>query len=161
LLLVHGIKLARTSNRQPETFLVQKLKGTSGDWTEPSYRPRSPVVGPVAAGLAAGAIGFFAGGFAGYGIDRMSSNYYDELNGFWGVVIGAPIGESLLLPVGVHLANGRRENLPLAMLASVGIAGAGIAMAAAADDAMIVIAIPIAQLVACTAIERSTSRTAN
>ena len=130
------------------------------DWTEPNYRPSGSAQGCAATGLLAGAIGFFGGGFAGYGIDKMSSDYYDEWDGLWGFVIGAPIGESLLLPVGVHLANGRRGNLPLAVLASVGIAGTGIAMAASTGEAKILVAIPIAQLIACTAIERSTSRNA-
>ncbi len=79
----------------------------------------------------------------------------NPINGF---VVGAPIGESLLLPVGVHLANGRRGNLPLSLLASVGIAGAGIFAAVTAEDPYVLLSIPILQLAACTAIERSTGR---
>ncbi|MCI0695062.1 zinc ribbon domain-containing protein [candidate division KSB1 bacterium] len=130
------------------------------DWTEPNYRSRGSAEGCMAAGLLAGTIGFFGGGLVGAKIDQASSDGYEEWDGLYGFVVGAPIGESLLLPVGVHLANGRRGNLPLAVLASVGIAGTGIAMAASAGDAKILVAIPIAQLLACTAIERSTSRNA-
>jgi hypothetical protein len=112
----------------------------------------------MVAGLLTGTIGFLGGGLVGAKIDQASSDGYEEFDGLYGFVVGAPIGGSLLLPVGVHLANGRRGNLPLAMLASVGIAGTGIALAASAGEAGIVVAIPIAQLIACTAIERSTHR---
>jgi hypothetical protein len=44
------------------------------------------------------------------------------------------------------------------MLASIGITAAGIALAASAEDAKILVAIPIAQLAACIAIERSTTK---
>jgi hypothetical protein len=128
------------------------------DWTEPNYRPPASVEGCTAAGLLAGTIGFFGGGFVGAAIDKASSDGYEEWDGLLGFVISAPIGESLLLPVGVHLANGRRGNLPLSMLASIGITAAGIALAASADDAKILVAIPITQLIACTAIERSTTK---
>jgi hypothetical protein len=137
-----------------------ETKNFSQDWIEPNYRSRGSAEGCMAAGLLAGTIGFFGGGFVGAGIDKASSDGYEEWDGLYGFVVGAPIGESLLLPVGVHLANGRRGNLPLSVLASVGIAGTGIALAASAGDAKILVAIPIAQLLACTAIERSTSRNA-
>jgi hypothetical protein len=129
------------------------------NWSEQNYRLQDPAAGLVAAGLLAGTVGFFGGGFVGAAIDQASSDVYEEWDGLYGFIIGAPIGESLLLPVGVHLANGRRGNLPFALLASIGIAGTGIALAAAAEDAKILVAIPIAQLLACTAIERSTSHT--
>ncbi|MGH7601067.1 MAG: hypothetical protein ACREOI_32315 [bacterium] len=128
------------------------------DWTEPNYRPKGSAEGCMAAGLLTGTIGFFGGGLIGVQIDKASSDGYEEWDGLAGFVIGAPIGESLLLPVGVHIANGRRGNLPLAVLASVGIVGTGIAVAASTGDAKILVAIPFAQLLACTAIERSTGR---
>jgi hypothetical protein len=112
----------------------------------------------MAAGLLMGTIGFLGGGLVGAKIDQASSDGYEEWDGIYGFLIGAPIGESLLLPVGVHLANGRRGNLPLSMLASIGITAAGIALAASAEDAKILVAIPIAQLAACIAIERSTTK---
>ncbi len=138
-----------------------ETKTPAQDWAEPHYRPPASVEGCTAAGLLAGTAGFFGGGFVSAAIDKASSDGYEEWDGLLGFVIGAPIGESLLLPVGVHLANGRRGDLSLSMFASIGIAAAGMALAASADDAKILVAIPIAQLIACTAIERSTSRTAN
>lgn len=110
------------------------------------------------AGLLAGTIGFFAGGFIGAAIDEAGSDGYEEWDGVAGFILGAPIGESLLLPVGVHLANGRRGNFPLSLLASVGITGAGILVAATAEEPYVLLSIPILQLAACTAIERSTSQ---
>lgn len=110
------------------------------------------------AGLLAGSIGFFAGGFIGAAIDEAGSDGYEEWDGVAGFILGAPIGESLLLPVGVHLANGRRGNFPLSLLASVAITGAGIFVAATAEEPYVLLSIPILQLAACTAIERSTGQ---
>ena len=122
------------------------------------FQPQTAMGSLVGAGLLTGTIGFFAGGFLGAEIDKAGSDDYEEWNGLYGFVVGAPIGESLLLPVGVHLANGRRGNFPLSLLASVGIAGAGIFVAIAAEEPYVLLAIPILQLAACTAIERSTGR---
>jgi zinc-ribbon domain len=149
--------LSKTTSYKRDSLETANL---AQDWTEPNYRPQDASVGPITAGLVMGTIGFFGGALVGYEIDKITADYEGEWDGFGGVIIGAPIGESLLLPVGVHLANGRRGNLPLALLASFGIAGTGIAVAASSGDAKILVAIPIAQLLACTAIERSTSRNA-
>ncbi len=153
---------ARLPDRMPlQLYEATSHKHDSLETTnraESNYRQSSPVADPIAVGLLMGTIGFFGGALVGYEIDKITSDYEGEWDGFDGVLIGAPIGESLLLPVGVHLANGRRGNLPLAMLASIGIAGTGIALAASADNANILVAIPIAQLIACFAIERSASR---
>lgn len=135
-----------------------ETKTPARDRTEPNYRQPNSAEGCMAAGLLMGTIGFLGGGLVGAKIDQASSDGYEEWDGIYGFLIGAPIGESLLLPVGVHLANGRRGNLPLSMLASIGITAAGIALAASAEDAKILVAIPIAQLAACIAIERSTTK---
>jgi len=127
----------------------------SGENSSRLKRPPGSIEGSVAAGILGGGIGFFAGGFAGA---MLAANDSDEWSGLVGFVIGAPIGESLLLPVSVHVANGRRGNLSHSMLASFAIAGAGIAMAVTMEDGNVLIGIPIAQLLACTAIERSTQR---
>jgi hypothetical protein len=149
------LQLSETTLHQRDSLKTAKL---AQDWTEPNHRSRGSAEGCMAAGLLAGTIGFFGGGLIGAEIDKASSDGYEEWDGLYGFVVGAPIGESLLLPVGVHLANGRRGNLPLSVLASLGITGAGIAMAVSTSEAKILVAIPIAQLLACTAIERSTSR---
>jgi hypothetical protein len=156
--------------RLPDLLPVILLEAASSDsletktfshaWNKPNDRPSGSAERCVAAGLIMGTIGFLGGGLVGARIDKATSDGYEEWDGLAGFVIGAPIGESLLLPVGVHMANGRRGSLPLAMLASVGITGTGIALAASAGEGGIVVAIPIAQLIACTAIERSTSRNA-
>ncbi len=125
---------------------------------ELDFRPETATEALAGAGLLAGAIGFFAGGFVGAEIDQAGSDGYEEWDGLYGFVVGAPIGEALLLPVGVHLANNRRGNLPLSLLASIGIAGAGIFVAVAAEEPYALLTIPILQLTACTAIEQSTGR---
>jgi hypothetical protein len=156
-----GLRLASTS--MPRTAMINDSLGAKilyDDEVVQRYRQQGSIAGPIAGGLFAGAIGFFGGAFVGYGIDTaISDGYYDEYDGLAGLVIGAPIGESLLMPVGVHLANGRRGNLPLAMLASMGIAGTGIAIAASSyESAAIVLPLSaVSQLIACVAIERTTS----
>ena len=46
-----------------------------------------------------------------------------------GAIIGAVLGEALLLPLGVHLANEGRGDYRRSALISVGIAGAGLLLA--------------------------------
>lgn len=122
------------------------------------FQSESPAGLLVGTGLLAGALGFFAGGFTGAEIDKASSDGYEEWDGLAGFVVGAPIGESLLLPIGIHLANDRQGNLPLSLLASASIAGTGIFLALASEEPYILLSIPIVQLIACTEIELSTSR---
>jgi hypothetical protein len=138
-----------------------ETKSFYNDEVVQSFRQQGSVAGPIAAGLLAGAIGFFAGGFIGAEIDVASSNGYEEWDGVAGFVLGAPIGEAVFMPLGVHLANGRRGNFPLTLLASIGIAGTGIGLTLALDDYRTpVFTLPLTaltQLIACVAIERTTA----
>lgn len=150
-------------SRLPVRVFTAKLYANDGSrqkWLNPEldFRPETATEALAGAGLLASAIGFFAGGFIGAEIDQAGSNGYEEWDGLYCVVVGASIGETLLLPVGVHLANSWRGNLPLSLLASVSIVGAGIFVATATEEPYVLLSIPILQLTACTAIERSTSR---
>jgi hypothetical protein len=110
-----------------------------------------------------GAIGLFVGAYAGYGIETAISDagYYSEYEGLTGFVLGAPVGEAIGMPIGVHLGNGRRGKLPPAIFASIGIVGTGIVVTAALDDyrapAITLPLTALTQLVACVAIERTTA----
>ena len=70
------------------------------------------------------------------------------------------MGESLMLPVGVHLANDRRGDLLSSMPASLAIGVTGAAIGRKMDRSGIawpvLILTPIMQLVASIAIERNT-----
>lgn len=114
-----------------------------------------------AAGLVGGAIGFFGGAYLGAWIGDSRDDGIDDLDALHGALIGAAIGESMLLPAGVHVANGRRGSYWMSALVSAGIAAGGIGLLEAAHwDApaapIIAAAVPLAQLGASIAIERST-----
>lgn len=124
------------------------------------YRQQGSIAWPIAGGVLAGGAGFLAGGFLGASCTYTPNADFSGIGGF---IVGAPIGEAIGLPIGVHLGNGRRGNLPLAMFASMGIVGTGIVVTAALDDYRApVITLPVTaltQFVACVAIERGTTRT--
>jgi len=118
----------------------------------------------VAFGLAGGAVGVLAGGLLGGVIG--GGSYFggrecpDEewVCDIRGAFIGATIGESLLLPLGVHLGDRRQGSWPPAALASSAIGALGAFLAYENQDraAWIVTLTPIAQLAASIAIEGST-----
>jgi hypothetical protein len=111
-----------------------------------------PVIQVAAAGLAAGALGAWAGW-------HLASGVADQTVGPLGLVLG----ESLFIPAGVHVADGRRGNLAFGMLASLG-AGAIAALAATALERRIdpevgyLVLAPVLQVGASILVERSTGR---
>ena len=114
----------------------------------------------AAYGALTGAAGLLLGGLVGAALsgDRDESDSW--VNALQGAVIGGTVGESLMLPVGVHLANDRRGDLLLSMPASlvIGVAGAVFARNASSktENLPILILTPLAQLAASIAIERNT-----
>lgn len=128
----------------------------------PYEQASAPIPRLVVGGVVGGVAGFFLFGYAGAMIadDPDSNEGFEELAGF---VVGATIGESIGLPVGVHLANRREGKVLPAMLVSLGIGAAGVALALAADGsgalpAVILGVTPVAQLVSSIHIERTTAR---
>jgi hypothetical protein len=132
----------------------------------------------VAGGIGGGAAGVLAGGLAA--VAARSLVPCDDQDGCireygdWAVT-GAFIGESLLLPLGTHLANGRQGQLAPALLASAGIGAAGVAaywsiQKYGTDDwgntrgnpdaltTLTLVAMPVLQLVSSVLIERATAR---
>lgn len=111
---------------------------------------------PVLGGLVAGAFGLVAGAAAGAAIDhdcRGSSGLCIDS----GIAVGAVIGEALTMPLGVHSGNGKRGNLALVALTSVATVACGVALAESGADE-IWVALPFAQVIACTVVERWTAR---
>lgn len=111
----------------------------------------------IVGGLLSGAAGMFMGGYAGASLmcDRPNR---DEWCGLIGFVWGGAVGESLMLPLGVHLTNGRRGNLALSTAASAGIAALGILAVYATGDARPLLVVPLVQLAATITIEHATAR---
>ena len=97
--------------------------------TAPDDRP-PPLLEPVLAGIAGGAIGLFGGGYLGYQIDR-SNGYGGEWDGVSGAVFGGLIGEMVLLPLGVHTGNADRGSYAADLGVSVLTGAAGLGLLAA------------------------------
>lgn len=129
---------------------------------EPADSTEAPRLGTVYAyGAAGGVAGFFAGGLVGLAFSYDCTG--DDYCGLRGFLIGAAVGGTLTMALGVHLGNDRRGSLPLDMLTGAAVWGVGIGTAAATgwDDSVTLIAaigVPMAQLLATTAVERATGR---
>jgi hypothetical protein len=74
-----------------------------------------------------------------------------------GAFFGALAGESLAIPLGVHLGNGGRGDVGPGLAASLGIAAAGLGAAALSREGGVLLAIPVLQIAASIAIERHTA----
>lgn len=115
----------------------------------------------AAYGLLTGAAGFLVGGLVGAALSGEREDADSWVDALEGAVIGSTIGESLMLPVGVHLANDRQGDLLWSMPASlaIGVAGAAFArnFSSKKKSLPILILTPVAQIVASIAIERNTS----
>jgi len=121
-----------------------------------ALRPQPGVGWPIAGGLLGGSVGFWAGVFIAGSIADKNCDNEDVSCLLTGILAGAAIGESVLLPVGVHLGNGRRGNFPLGLAASVGIAGLGVAATAATSEPAFLIPAAVGQLVVGVLLERKT-----
>ena len=111
----------------------------------------------VIGGLAGGAVGFFALGYIGALIADDASD--DEFAALGGFATGAVIGETIGLPLGVHLANGRQGKLLPSVLTSSGISALALFAATRGEDHLeYLLVVPLVQLVTSIAIERRTSR---
>ncbi len=117
-----------------------------------SSRPASNLAGTVLGGALAGTVGFLAGGMIGGNLDQ---NCDCDDPGLIGALYGVAIGETLGLATGAHLGNGRRGNLGLDFLVSVGTAVLGAVPVAvlSGGDGSALVALPIAQLLAVVVTE--------
>lgn len=130
----------------------------------PPDNRRASVPGLVAAGILGGGVGLLGGAFLGaWGGDFSCKDTGNpdacEAPVILGAVFGGVAGEALLLPMAEWLAGGRRGPLGKELLASVGLAGAGLALLAATNfdepaAPVILVTVPLAQLAAVTALER-------
>jgi hypothetical protein len=112
----------------------------------------------VLGGLAGGVVGFFAGGYAGAaagGGDRVCG---DDPCGFEEAIWGATAGVSTFIPLGVHLANGRRGNYGAELAASLVVGVAGLGLAYSSNSGVPLVLVPVGQLVTSMLIERAAAR---
>lgn len=127
---------------------------------------------PFAGALLGGAAGVLAGGLAGLyiGGNRCSEPANsDTCQGLEGLVVGAGVGATLGAPLGAHLLNGRRGSLPLSMLGSALVGGAGVLAILAVErnvepsrqggiQVPLAVAMPVVQVITAAIIEQRTSR---
>jgi hypothetical protein len=119
----------------------------------------------MAGGLAGGVAGVVVGAVAGAKLAEIDCTEGCDESGLYMALIGAAVGETLLLPLGVHLANRRQGSYFPAMMASVALSGAGIWLAYALDNTsmresaptVLLVTVPILQLAAAIQIERRTA----
>ena len=116
----------------------------------------------AAYGLLTGAGGFLVGALVGAALSGETDDEDSWVKSLQGAVVGGTIGESLMVPVGVHLGNDRRGDLHWSMPASlaIGVAGAAIGrnLESTGKAWPVLILTPIAQIAASIAIERHTGR---
>ncbi len=114
----------------------------------------------AAYGLLTGAAGFVVGGLVGAALSGDRNDNDSWVEALQGAFVGGTIGESLMLPVGVHLANDRRGDLLWSMPASlaIGVTGALIGRRTERTGKAwpVLILTPIAQLAASITIEKHT-----
>ena len=112
----------------------------------------------ILGGLLGGAVGFFGGGFAGALIND-DEDSEDELEAVEGFAVGAVIGETLLLPLGVNIANYRQGSYGLSLLAATAITAVGLAFATSGEDELeYLIPVPVLQLISSVIIEKRTTK---
>ncbi len=116
------------------------------------------VVGMTAGGLLGGAVGFAGGALIGATLGGGNAICGDDACGLEEAAYGAIAGQSILLPLGVHIAHGRRGNYGFSLITSVVIGAAGIVVVDATNDGAPFIAVPVLQLVSSILIERATSK---
>ncbi len=110
----------------------------------------------VLGGVLGGGVGLGLGALIGGALGGGDTLCGDDPCGFAEAIFGAIGGEVALLPLGVHLANGRRGNYGLSLLASAGIAAGGLALAGGGDHGEVLAAVPVLQIVSSILIERGT-----
>ncbi len=110
----------------------------------------------VGGGVLGGAVGLGAGALFGGILGGGYKICGDDPCGLDEAIFGAIGGEVALLPLGVHLANGRRGKYLPALAVSAAIAGIGILLSGNGDHGEVMVAVPIAQLFSSILIELGT-----
>lgn len=142
------------SNREAEAI---SARGATISADDSAYASDSrPPARLVFSGILGGAAGFAGGAILGALLAPEPESDWDFTRVF-AAGVAATAGEAALLPLGVHLENGRRGSYGYALAASTGIAALGLAVAFNTADpyrGSALVSIPIAQLAASIAIER-------
>lgn len=143
--------------------LLLPVSSASAQQADRAASPR-PVARLIAGGVLGGAAGLATGGVIGVAIGAnhcTDEGNPDSCHAPQGLVYGAVAGQTLSIPLGVHIANSRQGSLLPSMLASAAVAGAGaLAISRSDSDAVLVgtaIGVPALQILASVLIERATT----
>lgn len=136
-------------------------RGTFPKEASEEGEPRHPLL-LAAGGVLGGAAGLLAGGLVGGDLSCAGAEPQDDVCFLPGTFFGGTLGMSLGVPAGVHVANGTRGDWFLETGASLSIWGVGLLFLSATSfegpGAVVAFAaMPLGQLVASTAIERSST----
>jgi hypothetical protein len=116
--------------------------------------PKQPsIVFPILGGAAGGIAGMYGGVIVGASIEEGPA---DDITP--GMVYGLLAGEMLLLPVGVHLGNGRKGSFLADLAVSAVIGTTAVFITSSTDDATPLLIGAAAQYAAVVAVERMTAK---
>jgi hypothetical protein len=141
---------AEPARQRPAAASLATGRFAADPGSVPSRRPDTATL--VFAGVLGGAAGLVAGGLVG---DRFQGTPCEDcyLAGF----AGAVLGESLGVPLAVHLAAGRRGQAAPGMVASLAIAAGGLVAAGRLGRAELLLAVPVLQIATAVASQRHTA----
>jgi hypothetical protein len=155
-----AMALARPEPLQQRPAAAEQLAGPE----RLDGRLGQPSTGKLVSG---GVLGAGAGIVAGIGVGRIAANDCDDyLCGLAAGVLGvgvAAAADTALVPLGVHMANGRQGSYGWSLAASTAIAAGGIVLAGALSDqheslaGATVVSIPVLQVISSIVIERKTA----
>lgn len=141
-------------------YRSQKFEAFAASPSEPVFYAPGASVRPVGRLVGAGAVGAFSGlffgGVAGIVVAPLLPCEGDRC-GFGSFLLGAAVGETVAVPLFVHLANDRQGQFTPSLLASAAILAAGLIIADP-DDPALLLSIPVLQIASSITIERLTSR---
>jgi hypothetical protein len=120
----------------------------------------NPTMAMVGGGLLGGAVGFVGGGLLGATIERSFGCEGVEWCGLGGGFLGAVIGETTMVALGVHLANDSRGEYTAVLAGSLGSVVAGFALGGLLHKGEVLLVVPVAQVVIATTLERRSTRPA-
>ena len=150
LALVETLPLRRPLAPRPDSLLP--VAASLGD-SLAVYPAAIPVIRPqavlVVGGLVSGTAGFLGGAYAGDKVSDCTPGCTEKAS------LGANIGMTLLIPVGIHLASGGEGSLRNSLLASVGVSLLGaFAIRQVGKPDLVHLALPVAQITAVIATRR-------
>ena len=132
------------------------VRGQTPD-TVPAVRA-DPTPRMFAGGLIGAMVGGLAGAVVGVSLEAASAPECGDWCGVSGAVFGFLAGETLGLSAGVHLGNDRQGSFALTALAAGTVFAGGLLLAESLPGGVLMIAIPVAQLITATEVQRRTAR---